>query len=355
MFKAIFIATLKEYVRDSAAIFWFIVFPIIFVLIFGWMFSSGGSMVFNIGIISEPGNRLAEEIIAVFQSVSNFNVSVVKGDGQKELTELEKGNRSIVLDISDLSLGNGPVEIPLYYIPGKQTNQVLITVVGQIFNEIERNITGSPRIFKVKAEQVHGKTFTDFDYVLPGILAMSLMQMGLFGSLRFLGLRENKTIRGLGVTPVYRSTILASEISLRLLLAVIQTMIILLLGILVYDLKISTSIFHVLAIVIPGSLTFISIGYMLISFVKTMEGGNGLIQVVQFPMMFLSGIFFPVEMLPDFLLPVLRILPLTYLGDALRMVITGFPGNYSLLTDMLVLLGYLVVSTMVTIRFWRWE
>lgn len=132
-------------------------------------------------------------------------------------------------------------------------------------------------------------------------------------------------------------------------------MIILLLGILVYDLKISTSIFHVLVIVIPGSLTFISIGYMLISFVKTMEGGNGLIQVVQFPMMFLSGIFFPVEMLPDFLLPVLRILPLTYLGDALRMVITGFPGNYSLLTDMLVLLGYLVISTMITIKLWRWE
>ena len=94
---------------------------------------------------------------------------------------------------------------------------------------------------------------------------------------------------------------------------------------------------------------------MLISFVKTMEGGNGLIQVVQFPMMFLSGIFFPVEMLPDFLLPVLRILPLTYLGDALRMVITGFPGNYSLLTDMLVLLGYLVISTMITIKLWRWE
>jgi ABC-2 type transport system permease protein len=194
-----------------------------------------------------------------------------------------------------------------------------------------------------------------FDYILPGILSMALMQLGLFGALQFLSLRERKIIRGLSVTPLSRGSILSSEILMRILVGFVQTVIIIMLGVTVFGFNLEGNLIQIFLMVLLGSLTFVSFGYMLICFVKSMEGGNGLAQIVQLPMMFLSGTFFPVDMMPDFMQPVVKIIPLTYLADSLRQVMNGAPGNYSLTVNILVLLSWLVVTFIITVKFWRWE
>jgi ABC-2 type transport system permease protein len=194
-----------------------------------------------------------------------------------------------------------------------------------------------------------------FDYILPGILAMALMQLGLFGALQFLSLRERKIIRGLSLTPLSRSSILSSEILLRILVGFVQTVIIIILGVTVFDFSLDGNIFKIFLVVFLGALTFVSLGYMLICFVKTMEAGNGLAQVVQLPMIFLSGVFFPVDMMPSFMQPVVKIIPLTYLADLLRQVMIGIPGQFSLTQNLLVLSLWLVATFIITVKFWRWE
>lgn len=121
------------------------------------------------------------------------------------------------------------------------------------------------------------------------------------------------------------------------------------------NIEIGTNVFSVLLVVITGSLTFISLGYMLISFVKTSEGGNGLLQVVQFPMMFLGGVFFPIQMMPDFIQPITKLLPLTYLANALRIVISGISAPYSLMSNILILGGWLLVTFIIAVKRWRWD
>ncbi len=360
MFKAIFMANVKEYLRDKSALFWFLVFPLIFVFIFGWVFTGSSEPVFNIGIIVHSEDEVTERMLAGFESVDSFNTYIEKGNGEGELEALRNGQRSLVIEIPKLNMENmsmnDAIDIPVYYdVSKQQTNQVLLSVVRQFFTEAERQLAGTPRIFNLEEKSITTERLTDFDYILPGILAMALMQLGLFGSIQFLTLREKKIIRGLGVTPLSRSIILGSEILLRMILGLIQTVIILTIGSIFFDITIANNIFKVFAIVMLGSITFISLGYMLISFVKTAEGGNGLIQVVQFPMMFLSGIFFPHEMMPDFIQPIVKILPLTYLGDALRTVITGLPAAYPLMTNVLVLGGWLLVTLIIAIKFWRWD
>ncbi len=102
-------------------------------------------------------------------------------------------------------------------------------------------------------------------------------------------------------------------------------------------------------------MTFISLGFMLINFARTPESGQGIIQVVQFPMMFLSGIFFPIEFMPDYIKPVVKAIPLTYLGDALRQVMVGAVPEHSMQTNLLVLSSWLIVTFLVAVKFWRWE
>lgn len=195
----------------------------------------------------------------------------------------------------------------------------------------------------------------DLDYIMPGILAMALMQLGIFGSLQLLNLREKKIIRGLNVTPLSKRSLLSSEIVLRLLCGLVQASVIISIAILVFDISLVGRLYQIFFLVLLGAATFVSMGYMLICFVSSMEGGNGLVQVVQFPMMFLSGIFVPIDILPDFVQPLVRIIPLTYLGDALRQVMVGVPGEFPLLLNILSLLAFLIITSILCLKFWKWE
>ena len=108
-------------------------------------------------------------------------------------------------------------------------------------------------------------------------------------------------------------------------------------------------------LVILGILTFVAIGYLTVARPRTTEGAIPIIQLVQFPMLFLSGIFFPIDTMPAFMKPIVAIMPLTYLGDALRQVMTGTSPDHPLIINTVVLFGWFVVASILTIRFFRWE
>jgi len=104
-----------------------------------------------------------------------------------------------------------------------------------------------------------------------------------------------------------------------------------------------------------GNATFISIGYVIASFARTEEAANGMTSVVQFPLMFLSGIFFPIALMPSFLQPVAALLQMTYLADALRQVMAGGVPFAPLWADGLILGAWLIASFLISARYFRWE
>ncbi|MEJ6951501.1 ABC transporter permease [Natronospora cellulosivora (SeqCode)] len=359
MFKAIFIANVKEYIRDKASMFWMLVFPLILIFIFGWMYSGSGDLIFNISFLVHEENEFTNRLIGEVEKIDALNVFIVE-DKEKEFEELKRGNRHLLFEIPSMiseGLMYGEAqEIPVYYdSSNQQMSQIALSIADEIFTEAERYIKATPRIFELDKRAVQGEDLSNFDYIIPGILAMALMQLGLFGSIQFISLREKKIIRGLGATPLSKRALLGSEIILRLILSVIQTIIIIGIGVLVFDITIESNIVLVLSVVFLGCLTFISLGYLLTSFVKTVDAGTNLVEAVQFPMMFLSGVFFPYEFMPDFLQPVIRVLPLTYLGDALRQVMLGFTGVRTLQANIMLLLLFLATTSLLTVKFWRWE
>ncbi|MBS3812983.1 ABC transporter permease [Candidatus Bipolaricaulota bacterium] len=353
-----FVANAKEFFRDRASLFWMIAFPLIFTFIFGMVFSGNDEVVYSLGISVDKETPITKELVNQFDEIESFNVST--GEIAKELEELERGNRKMVLEIPGITregvTGGKSSTVRLYYSQGEQeTNRALISAIKEIFSGIEREVTGRAPLFQLEPEPLETRELTNFDYVMPGILAMALMQLGLFGVFQFMSLRENKVIRGLAVTPLPRDTFFESEVALRLIIAVIQTFLIILIGRTVFGVKILGSIPILIGLVVLGALTFVSMGYMIASFSRTLEGGRNLVQTVQFPMMFLSGIFFPIEFMPGYIRPIVKAIPLTYLGDALRQVMVGYPPEYSLSTDVYVLTGWFLASTFLAIRFWKWE
>ncbi|MCF8008232.1 MAG: ABC transporter permease [Halanaerobiales bacterium] len=356
LFKELFIANLKELIRDKSGMFWLIAFPIIFVFIFGLIFTnSGNEQLYNIGFVSEGDtvfNKSIEESIA---NISVFKIN--KGKKQVELKALQEGNRDLVLIIPEINRNlNEQFEIEILTSDQRaQASTVLISSLKEIFYNIERQITNQKEVFKIKTSTVSTDTLSDFDYILPGILAMAIMQLGLFGSFNFLNLREKGIIRGLGVTPLPRQIILSSEITMRIVISIIQTVLIIFLGRWFFNVHIVSSLLVVFGVVVIGAFTFISLGYMLITFADSMESGRGIVQIVQFPMLFLSGIFFPIDFMPKYIRPIVKVLPLTYLGNALREVMVGIPSQVTMTRNITILVIWSVLTVLITVKFWKWE
>jgi ABC-2 type transport system permease protein len=149
--------------------------------------------------------------------------------------------------------------------------------------------------------------------------------------------------------------VLASQIAMRLTIALAQTAVIVGFGVIVFQVPMESNLLVFLAMVVLGALTFIALGYVVAAFSKNQETAAGISSLINFPMMFLSGIFFPVEFIPSFLQPIIAIIPLTYLVDGIRQLMIGTNPVFPLPVDVGVLLAWLVGSLVIAIRFFKWE
>lgn len=204
-------------------------------------------------------------------------------------------------------------------------------------------------------ESVQAHNLRSVDYLVPGILAMSIMILGLFGSLTMVEWREKKVLKRFEATPLPRCTVVASQIIYRLFLALVQTIIIIAIAYFAFDVQMLGNWLVLIGFVLLGTLVFVSMGYLAVSRAKTTEGAMPIVQILQFPMLFLGGIFFPVDFMPGFMRPIVEAIPVTYLGDGLRQVMVEASPLYSLAIDAAVLGGWLVVCFVLAIRLFRWE
>lgn len=336
-------AHFKNTIRDRMALFWFLAFPILFVFLFGIIFGNAGdSWNLRVGVATDSGLSFAWP-----ESITG--VTFFKGPGEQELGALKRGQRDIVLTFEGGT-------VVLFTTPREMEKaQVFAKMVENLLLKEELRGRGFSPSAAVTVRTLAMPRFRQIDYFLPGVLAMALMQVGLFGSLDFVELREKKITRYLAAMPLRREVVLWSEITMRVGIALIQTAVIFFAGWAFFRVQFSGAYMALLLWVLLGSAVFVSLGYFLTSFARTVESASGLIQMVQFPMMFLSGIFFPPEVMPDSLRFVVRLFPLSYLGDALRAVAVNIPSQFGLVADFFVLLFWLLGSFVLARRFFRWE
>ena len=358
-FWKLFIANLKEFVRDRMALFWMLAFPVFFIFLFGTIFSGEESTTFEIGLVVEDSGPAGAGIAEAFEQVPVFEVQ--RGDLEEELEALKKGDRRAVVVLPE-SLGQAiaqkqPVEIRVYYDPSNQTtSQVILSILRQVLEEVDRRISGAPRLLKMSEQTILSKRLRNIDYFLPGVLAMALMQLGIFGTaLPLISLRERHVLRRLSATPLPRSTLLAATVAHQLLTGMTQAALILTIGALIFHVHVVGSWPLLAGLVALGGATFIALGFFVAAISPTEESGHAIAQLINFPMLFLSGTFFPVEVMPKWLRPVADAMPLTYLGDAMRQVMVGASALHPIWLDAAVLGGWLVLCVALSVRFFRWE
>jgi len=356
------VANVKSFYRDRASLFWTLAFPIIFVILFGSLFSGNGPSTFNVGWVDQDGTPAAADLRSGFAQVPILTLH----DSQEAaaLEQMREGELDAVV-VVPAGLGEAmqpgvppgdPFELTVYTDPSRQTaSSTVQQVVAQVVGGINQALSGRPPTLAIETRPLQSEGITNAAYFVPSILAMALMQLGVFAAIPLTAQREKLILKRLGATPLSRATLVASNVFMRLLIAVAQTVIIVGIGALLFGVTIVGNPLVVAGLVVLGAMTFLSIGYVIASYARTEDAANTLASVVQFPLMFLSGIFFPIDFMPEWLQPVAAIMPLTYLGDALRQTMVGGAAYVPLAIDVLVLVAWLVISFLISARFFRWQ
>ena len=359
------VANIKSFYRDRASLFWTLAFPVIFVVLFGSIFS-GGTTRFAVGWVDQDGTPGSAQLRAGFAQVSLLELT--DADEAGALEQMRDGDLDTVVVVpaglgQAMAAGGGgaatpgePFRLTVYTDPSSQTSSTtLLQIVNQVVGGLNQALSGVPPALAVQSRPLQTNDITPAAYFVPSILAMALMQLGVFAAIPLVAQREKLILKRLNATPLSRATLVGSNVAMRLLIAVVQTVLIIGIGAQLFGVTIVGNVLLLAGLIVLGALTFLAIGYVIASYARTEESANALTSVVQFPLMFLSGIFFPIDFMPDWLQPVAAILPLTYLGDALRQTMVGGAAYVPLQVDVLVLGVWLVGSFLISARFFRWQ
>lgn len=191
---------------------------------------------------------------------------------------------------------------------------------------------------------------------VPAMLSLGILWLGVFGTAPpLVQLRVLKVFRRVSATPLRPAVLLTGQLAFRVTTGALQAALLLAYGMIAYGMRVQGSWAVLILVIILGSLLFVALGCLLAALTRTNEAVIALGQVVQFPMMFLSGTLFPLELLPDFLRPTAEAIPLTYLNDALQQAMLGAPGIHPLWLDCAVMGGLAALVAVLAARHFRWE
>ena len=360
---ALSMANLRSFVRDRAALFWTIAFPIVFVILFGTIFSGGGAD-YRLGWVDQDGSPGAALLRQAF--VANAPVDLTDGtleesrermlDGDLDgILVLPRGLQAVI-DAAQGGQNPDPIEVTVITDPSRSNTALAVQQIATgLVMAANLQLSGATPLLSVLPESLQTNRLSAVSFFVPSILAMALMQLGVFAAIPLVQQREKLILKRLNATPLPRWTLVGSNVVVRLLIAAAQTAIIIGIGIAVLGIEVVGNWALIAGFVVLGALTFTSLGYLIASFARTEEAANGMTQIVQFPLMFLSGIFFPLEIMPEWLRGFATFMPLTYLGDALRQTMVGGAPFAPLAVDAAVLAGWLVVTLAISARFFRWQ
>ncbi len=354
-------ANIKSFYRDRAALFWTFAFPILFVILFGYLFS-GSPNTFDVGWVDEEQSAASTQLHDAFAQVPLIALHDATRDDA--LNQMRDGKLDAVIVVpaglaAAVQPGTPPPQpfnLTVYTDPSQQTSSGTVQqIVAQVVGGINQRLSGRPPSLAVDLQPLQTEGLTNAAYFVPSILGMALMQLGVFAAIPLVSQREKLILKRLNATPLSRGTLVLSNVLMRLIIALVQTLIIVGIGMALFGVRIVGSPLLVAGLVVLGAMTFLSIGYVIASYARTEDTANSLASVVQFPLMFLSGIFFPIDFMPSWLQPVAAFLPLTYLGDALRQTMVGGAAYAPLSLDILILGAWLIGSLAVSARFFRWQ
>ncbi|MGI8434684.1 MAG: ABC transporter permease [Nocardioidaceae bacterium] len=343
--KAIF----KGFLRDRQSVFFSVFFPLMFLVLFGGIFSDSGAskvdvvLVGDVSLIDDldqQGRAAFEDAFAITHA-DDFDAAVQQvRDGDVTLAVMQQGN-----------------DLTVRYSEADQVKSAVAQGTLQSFVQAANVAsTGRPATYDVQAQRVEDKSLRTIQFVTPGLLGWAVATSATFGAAATLtGWRTSKLLRRLRLAPVRAVTVVGARIAVTVVIALAQMAIFVGLAVAAFGLRLSGAWYMAVPLLVCGTLCFMALGLLAGAVSKTVEGASSLSNIFVLPMAFLSGSFFPLDGAPRWLDVVSHLLPLRHLNDAMLDVMVRGQGPGSTVVPMLILLAFAAAVLLVASRFFSWE
>jgi len=352
-------ASLISMLRSPTAVVFSLLFPVIFIVVFGSMVDNA-SLKMKIAFTpeSDTGN-------VVYRTISGIKmIEPQKGMSTESMKDaLKKGQITAMVEIGNDSVGK---PIPHYKVLLTTGNAaadkftLLQSVIEESIHRLNEKLYPQNRAAgSVAVNRVPGRVYRQIDFILPGQLGFSLLMAGVFSSaFLFFNLRQSLVLKRIFATPITRSYLILGELISRLLFQVIGFIIMITLGHFAFDFTLVNGLatfFEMLLFSLFGLLIFMGTGFIISSLLRDEESLSPVANTITLPQILLCGLFFPIENYPVWLQSFCKILPLTILVDGLRKI--AFEGTH--IAQMPIQLAGLFCWTigigMITVKVFRWE
>ncbi|WP_412542107.1 ABC transporter permease [Longispora sp. K20-0274] len=344
-FAALASAMVRAFVRDRTAMFFTLLFPLMFLVVFGGIFKDAGvskSKVIEVGQVAVLDNAPPGAFDQVLKITKQEDLA-------KALEAVRQGDYAAAIEADGDKL-------VVHY---SAADQVRAGVVRGVLQSVvdSANRAGTPERFTLATEQVEDKSLKSIQYFTPGLLSWAISIGATFGAgLTLVEWRQKKILRRLRLSPVRTSTIVGARVVVSAGVALAQLAIFIGVASLpFFGLKLSHNWWLSIPMVLCGTLAFMSIGLVAGAVAKTAESANAIVQLIVMPMAFLSGAFFPLDNAPGWLKSVANLLPMRHLVTGLQDALVRDQPIVSVLAPMGILLGFAAVLTLVATRLFKWD
>jgi ABC-2 type transport system permease protein len=347
-------ASFRSIMRSPSAVVFTLAFPLIFILVFGFL-GGGGT---KVDVALAPNSDLQNPMIAAMEKISIIKLS--KNESQESIDKkLEKGDYDAVISVE-----KNPAGVPAYITNVKYTSASMDkgNILKSILNEVSYKLNTAnikPTVTEIRATTISGRAYRYIDFLLPGQLGFSLLSTGVFGTaFVFFSLRQNLVIKRFFATPVKRSSIVLGEAMARIGFALIGAVIIILIGHYFFNFTLingALTVINMLILAFFGVIVFMGFGFVVSGLAKNESTIPPISNIITLPQFLLSGTFFSIDAFPTWLQPISRALPLTHLNDAMRKVAFEGAGLWDVKHQMLIMLLWGIGIYAVAVKTFKWE
>ena len=361
---SLLLANLKMLIRNRQALFWALVFPLIFVIVFGLFDVGGNPSQVDMAIINHSNSPLSRSISDRLAKIRLLNITEEFNKESEATDALADGPLEYVLVIPP-TLGTmqkeSRVESPLPFILHYDENTPLINqmvfgMVRQFLGEVNLDLARAPQKVSLATKAIQTQDVEYFDVLLVGLVGMAVMfnSIGVI-SVKISGYRLQRILRRIQMTPLSTSHYFTAEILTQLILTLVQSAIILAVGIFVFGAKLHGNIFWLFLIVMFANIVFLNIGFIVGGRANSPGAASGIANVIALPMMFFSGTFFPTSGLPAFLPELVKILPLTPTIEAMRGIAIDGKAIWEVWPQMALISAWIAFSSLVAIKTFKFD
>lgn len=345
-----FLTEWKLYSRDRVAMFWTFLFPVLMLLGFGVIFRSGtGPMLTLVRVLPAQPTVLDQQLD---QALLRTPLKKLELSPEAAEARWKKGETAVQLESAPEGF---KLRVNSYLMA---QGQGAAQIVQQTYLVAQAQARGeSPQLIPVLMESPgHAHSTNYAAFLLPGLIGMNLLSMGLFAvGMVTVAYREKGKYRRLGVTPLPKSIFLGGQVLHRLTVVALQTLVMLAVGALAFGIRNQGSYLSLALIVALGTGCFMAMGFALSSFAETSETYAAISNILFFPMMLLSGVYFTLDSAPKWIQQAVIVLPLSPYLKALRGVFNDGASINDYLPGLALVLGWALLAFFVAVKRFRWN